>query len=213
MLQDLMTQILLIPNLASPSLLSASSLSSEVFIYMSRRNGRKTNWEEYNKFIGQKFGRLKIKNTGIYEGATKNEPGFLVECECGKIFMTRVWNIISSKQTKSCGCILNEITSFRSISHGMTGTKEHNAYRGILSRCNNPNVKSYSTYGGRGIKCLFRSFEEFFKEVGFAPTKEHQIDRIDNDGNYEKGNIRWVTCKENCKNKRHGNQYVLNYEN
>ena len=72
-------------------------------------------------------------------------------------------------------------------------------------RCNNSRNSEYKNYGGRGIRCLFKNADEFVDYVinklqvdPFGLT----IDRIDNDGNYEPGNIRFVTHKENCNNRR-----------
>lgn len=76
---------------------------------------------------------------------------------------------------------------------------------GIKQRCNNPKYKGYKNYGGRGIRCLFKSSDEFvnyiINELQIDPRKL-TIDRIDNDGNYERGNIRFVTQTENLKNRR-----------
>lgn len=73
-------------------------------------------------------------------------------------------------------------------------------------RCENPSDQSYNDYGGRGIKMLL-TFEEFFAEVGLRTSRLHSIDRIDNDGNYERDNLRWATRSQQQRNKR-GWQYV-----
>ncbi len=77
-------------------------------------------------------------------------------------------------------------------------------YADMKARCNNPENISYENYGGRGIKCLFESLDEFrsyvVDELQVDP-RGLQIDRIDNDGHYEKGNIRFVTQIENLKNR------------
>lgn len=88
--------------------------------------------------------------------------------------------------------------------HGMTGTDEHNIWRRMIARCTYPSVERYPRYGGRGIKVCDRwlnSFKAFFDDMGKKPFKNAQIDRIDNDGNYEPSNCRWVTPSENCKNR------------
>jgi len=75
----------------------------------------------------------------------------------------------------------------------------------IKKRCNNSNFKQYKDYGGRGIKCLFKSSNEFIDYVINelkADPRGLAIDRIDNNGHYEKGNIRFITQLENNKNKR-----------
>ncbi len=74
----------------------------------------------------------------------------------------------------------------------------------MKDRCSNSNAERYPLYGGRGIGVCKRwqdSFENFYQDVGARPSARHQIDRIDNDGNYEPGNVRWRTPSENCNNK------------
>jgi hypothetical protein len=82
-------------------------------------------------------------------------------------------------------------------------------YHNILTRCNNKNHHRYFDYGGRGIECKFKSLNNFrsyiINDLGFNTRDKIntlQIDRIDNNGHYEKGNIRFVTCSENQLNKR-----------
>ena len=74
----------------------------------------------------------------------------------------------------------------------------------IKNRCENPNHKMYKYYGGRGIEFRFSSYSEFVEYVVKLPNASLalDIDRINNDGHYEVGNIRWVTHKENLNNKR-----------
>jgi hypothetical protein len=80
---------------------------------------------------------------------------------------------------------------------------EHTAYIGAKSRCTNPNVKQWKNYGGRGIEFRFKDFPEFMQALGAPrPSPKHSLDRINNDGHYEPGNIRWATQKEQCNNTR-----------
>lgn len=75
----------------------------------------------------------------------------------------------------------------------------------MLIRCNNPKSKAYKNYGGRGIKVKFLSFDDFYNYIVNelkADPRGLSIDRIDNDGNYERGNIRFVNQAENNRNKR-----------
>ncbi len=83
-------------------------------------------------------------------------------------------------------------------------TVMYRLWAGMRRRCNNKNEKSYPRYGGRGIKVCERwsSFKAFKEDMGERPTSKHQLDRIDNGGDYEPGNCRWVTAKENSNNRR-----------
>jgi hypothetical protein len=89
----------------------------------------------------------------------------------------------------------------RKPTHGQTKTAVYAAYHHAEQRCNNSNDKSYKNYGGRGIKFLFSSFEEFFRELGTKP-KGKVLDREDNEGNYEPGNVQWVTYLKSQRNRR-----------
>ena len=80
-------------------------------------------------------------------------------------------------------------------------TPEYRSYTAAKSRCNNPKCIAWKHYGGRGIKFLFTSFEEFFIELGPRPEGK-SLDRKDNDGNYEPGNVKWSTQREQMLNRR-----------
>lgn len=79
------------------------------------------------------------------------------------------------------------------LRHGMYKTTEWRAYNAANGRCNNPNNPKYKNYGGRGIKFLFGSFEQWYDEIGQKPSPQHSHDHIDNNSNYEPGNVRWAT--------------------
>lgn len=88
------------------------------------------------------------------------------------------------------------------LTHGGAWTVEYFAYGGAKQRCTNPNNKKYQAYGGRGIKFLFTSFESFIAAVGLRPSPQHSLDRIENNGNYEPGNVKWSTRWEQNLNRR-----------
>ena len=87
---------------------------------------------------------------------------------------------------------------------------EHNAYNNARKRCNLKTDRKYPIYGARGIEFRFKSFKEFFELLGEKPSPKHQFDRIDNNGHYEAGNVRWATREENQRNKR--NNRLVTYK-
>lgn len=92
--------------------------------------------------------------------------------------------------------------------HGGASSGKTPTYRcwlGIKKRCCNLKEPAYYKYGGRGIIVCERwinSFENFLADVGERPSSLHSLDRIDNDGNYEPGNVRWATSSEQARNRR-----------
>lgn len=94
--------------------------------------------------------------------------------------------------------------------HGMAGTPTYISYIEMLKRCYDPSVVRYPKYGGRGITVCDHwrsSFVNFFNDMGVKPSREHSLDRIDNNGNYEKSNCRWATRVEQANNKS-SNVYI-----
>lgn len=81
-------------------------------------------------------------------------------------------------------------------------TPEYAAYRRARNRCLNPNAVGFKYYGGRGIEFRFTSFEQFLDAVGERPSSRHSLDRIDNEGHYEPGNVRWATPRMQVRNRR-----------
>jgi len=90
----------------------------------------------------------------------------------------------------------------------MKGIRNHPLYdlwRAMVDRCHNPRAHGFKNYGGRGIVVCSRwreSFDDFVSDVGERPSRKHSLDRKDNDGNYEPGNVRWATRSEQARNTR-----------
>ncbi len=88
------------------------------------------------------------------------------------------------------------------LTHGQSRTKEYVVYRAAKQRCRNPNQKQYKDYGGRGIEFRFTSIVDWVAELGPKPGPDYSVDRINNNGHYEPGNIRWATKVEQSRNAR-----------
>jgi len=92
--------------------------------------------------------------------------------------------------------------SQNALKHGMEGTPEYNAFYNARRRCVSPKSKDYANYGGRGMRFRFASFVVFYQELGPRPSPKHTLDRKNNDGHYESGNVRWATRTEQMQNQR-----------
>jgi hypothetical protein len=152
---------------------------------------------KHRDLTGRRFGRLEAIE---FMGLNHHASAWKCRCSCGTTVIVRADHMLSGATT-SCGCFRREANT----THGMKGTREWRIWKGMRSRCSNPSETSFKYYGGRGIVVCNRwerSFESFFQDMGNCP-KGLEIDRIDNDGDYEPDNCRWVDHKTNCNNKSH----------
>lgn len=158
---------------------------------------------------GQRFGRLTAVRYHDY--TNNNGSRWLFRCDCGNEIVAYS-SLVRSGRTKSCGCLNQELRKSRAR-HGMVGTPIHNAWLHMRQRCNNPNSREFKNYGGRGIKVCpeWDDFKEFYSwSVENGYREGLTIDRINNDGNYEPDNCRWVTMLVQENNKR--NNHFVTYK-
>ena len=146
---------------------------------------------------GQTFERLTAVNVAYI----KNHVTFwLCRCACGNdnhIISLQAWT-----RQKSCGCLRREVTTQRNTKHGFRKNYpiEYRAYLDAKRRCTDPNNARYKDYGERGIEFRIPSFKDFYAELGARPPGK-LLDRANNNGHYEKGNLRWVTPLESANNR------------
>lgn len=157
---------------------------------------------------GQRFGRL----VALERTAEKDRAGnfkWRCACDCGRESLVPTAYLIAGN-TKSCGCARRKRVGIEDCGKNLTHSPEGKIFTGMLSRCENPRVKSYKDYGGRGIKVCDRwknSLRAFIDDMGLRPSPQHSIERIDHDGNYEPSNCKWATKAEQARNTR-TNKYV-----
>jgi len=154
---------------------------------------------------GCRFGRLLVlreapKRLGC--GRTR----WISRCDCGNESDNLAQVLLRQKApAQSCGCLAAERVREALTVHGMTHHPVFSVWLGMHTRCYNKNDSKYDTYGGRGITICERwrdDFAAFFSDMGDRPSKNHSIDRIDNEKGYEPGNCRWATRNDQARNKR-----------
>ena len=155
---------------------------------------------------GMRFGedsRLEvIREVAPLVSGRQKQRAVECRCDCGDVRVYRLYSLRNGN-TRSCGCLSEESGRH---AHGGSYLPEYGVWCGLRSRCLNPNDTAWKYYGGRGIKVCDRwerSFEAFFADMGKRPSNKHSIDRFpNNNGNYEPGNCRWATAKEQARNTR-----------
>ena len=157
---------------------------------------------------GRRFGRWKVIRHSHKSKLRKHY--WLCACECGEERAVVYGNLVNGA-SKSCGCLHLEIvkeSGKTNATHGMYGTPTYQVWSSMKGRCLNQKDHAYVNYGGRGIKICERwlKFENFLADMGERP-EGMSIDRENNDGDYELGNCRWATQKEQCRNTRR-NKFV-----
>lgn len=148
------------------------------------------------ELVGKTFGSVTITSSQIHR--VKGSPYVLAKCSLsGTTKLTYLGNLKNGKTTSFLK------NGRRPVQHAEVLGRRYDA---IIARCNNPTHKHWGSYGGRGIKCLFKTRMEFIRWVAEnLPHKDYkgvEIDRKENDGHYEPGNLRLATRLENTQNRR-----------
>ncbi len=160
-------------------------------------------WSNFVDMTGHRSGRLVVVSRDLNPSNTKVK--WFCKCDCGGEITVLAHSLRSGKAV-SCGCISRENGRKQHFKHGMARTPMHKLWDGMIARCHRPSCwKAYPYYGGRGIIVCQRwreRFEAFLEDMGERPHPSLTLEPINNDGNYEPGNVRWATRKEQMANRR-----------
>jgi len=164
--------------------------------------------------IGMRFGRLTV--IGPAEPSPSGQPRLECRCDCGKITRSHAADLPRGK-VKSCGCLNREKSAQRAAQlkyrHGDAVHNDrsplYRCWRNMKERCLNPKNTAFECYGKRGITMApawiddYPAFRRYIEQhLGPRPSPKYSIDRRDNDGIYEPGNLRWATRSQQNQNQR-----------
>ena len=163
---------------------------------------------------GKRFGRWTVSKRA--EG-NWHHPRYICTCDCGMTRTVRA-HLLRGGQSQSCGCLAAEQVGARGRAakqHGDCANKQttpiYDAWKNMRRRCSYQPHPEFHNYGGRGISVCERwqNFENFKADMNPRPDG-HSIERIDNNGNYEPSNCRWVPRNEQPRNTRRTKFLTLN---
>ena len=153
-------------------------------------------------YIGNRFGRLVVLSLAMKSEWRNKNRHYVCKCDCG---ITKIisGSDLSSGGVNSCGCLKREKLSYRLSTHGNSNHPLYAIWSCMIARCENPNMRTYKRYGGKGIKVCDRwhEFMNFVADIGVRPSNRHSIDRIDGTKGYHPDNCRWATYKEQAMNR------------
>lgn len=165
--------------------------------------------------MGQRFGRLTVVEQNL--AAKNGSYTWICKCDCGNITKPIRGDCLRNGHRKSCGCIKKEVCG-KFTTHGKSESQPYTTWTMMKQRCFNPHACGFQNYGGRGItvcdewKDNFQAFYDYVSKLPHFGEVGYSLDRINNDGNYEPGNVRWATRYEQQNNRRKKNERTRRIE-
>lgn len=165
--------------------------------------------------IGERYGSLLVTELTdrIKHPNGKVSIRWKCKCDCGNEINV-IGNNLQNGHTKSCGCL--QTNSPNALKHGKRNSRLYHIWINMKQRCYNSNTNDFKNYGERGIQVCaewrgdFTAFERWAMNNGYSDSLT--LDRIDNDGNYEPNNCRWVTRLIQRHNQRRLNDWIKLYK-
>ena len=170
-------------------------------------NNKACGCEHFHDLTGRVFGMLIVIRRAPNHG---RRTRWICRCSCGSPEKEIGADFLVDGRTISCGCHRAEAIGNRRRTHGKTGTRDYRIWHNMKRRCQDPDNPAYPNYGGRGINVApeFQTYEGFIAYMG--PSNGLTLDRIDNNGSYVPGNVRWADRKTQARNKR--TSYLITFE-
>lgn len=165
----------------------------------------------FKDLTGKRFGNLEVISLEEKKFNGKRYRYYwCCQCDCGNTCVVR-GDSLSKGGTRSCGC-LHKKAAIKNVSkhhrHKMSGTPAYHVWQSMKRRCHNPSDKSFPRYGGRGIKVCdewrndFQTFYDYVNKLEHFGEAGYTLDRTNNDGDYEPGNVCWSDAKTQARNRR-----------
>lgn len=155
--------------------------------------------------VGTVFGRLTVLGRPFYvRRAAASLPSVVCRCECGTVICIET-KTLRGGRVLSCGCYLRQRQSEARRVHGKSETRLFSIWSGMKYRCQQRSTRAHRNYGLRGI-AVCKKWDTFIPFMEWALAHGYQdnltIDRINNDGDYEPGNCRWISSSQQASNRR-----------